>query len=123
MIKKKVMKNKIKFLLLGMIILYSAGCQKDNIMIFDTNDSGVVFPGAGDGKDYKGYNATDQTYYVNESFLSVPLTQNKYIVDFPIRISGDSAKVDRVVSYEILTEETTALSTQYKIVDALIPAG
>jgi hypothetical protein len=119
----KVMNYKIKYLLLIMIVLSVAGCQKDNIMVFDVNDSGVMFPGAGDTKLYKGYNAADQTYYVNESFLNVPMTQNTYIVDFPVRVSGDSVNKDRIVAYEILTEETSALSTQYKIVDALIPAG
>ncbi|MFA5848505.1 MAG: DUF4843 domain-containing protein [Bacteroidales bacterium] len=117
------MNYKIKYLLLIMIVLSVAGCQKDNIMVFDVNDSGVMFPGAGDTKLYKGYNAADQTYYVNESFLNVPMTQNTYIVDFPVRVSGDSVNKDRIVAYEILTEETSALSTQYKIVDALIPAG
>ena len=117
------MKNNIKFLLLFMGVLSFAGCQKDNIMVFDINDSGVLFPGAGDAMTYKGYNATDQIYYVNESFLNVPLTQLKYIVDFPVRVSGDSVSTDRVVSYEILPATTTALSTQYRIVDAVIPAG
>ena len=119
----KVMNYKIKYLLLIMIVLSVAGCQKDNIMVFDVNDSGVMFPGAGDALLYKGYNAADQTYYVNESFLNVPMTQNTYIVDFPVRVSGDSVNTDRIVAYEILTEETSALNTQYKIVDALIPAG
>jgi len=104
-------------------VLSFAGCQKDNIMVFDINDSGVLFPGAGDAITYKGYNAIDQIYYVNESFLNVPMTQLKYIVDFPVRVSGDSVSTDRVVSYEILPETTTALSTQYRIVDAIIPAG
>lgn len=119
------MKNNIKFLLLTVCILFLAGCLKDEIMVFDINESGVVFPGAdaSDMKIYKGYNLDDKTYYVNESFLNIPLTQIKYIVDFPVRVSGDSVNRDRVIAYEILTEGTTALSTQYKIVDALIPAG
>jgi len=117
------MKNKIKFLLLIIGALSFAGCQKDNIMVFDINDSGVLFPGAGDAITYKGYNADDKTYYVNESFLNIPLTQIKYIVDFPVRVSGDSVNKDRVVAYEILPATTTALSTQYRIVDAVIPAG
>lgn len=121
----EVMKNKIKFLLLTVCILFLAGCQKDEIMVFDVNNSGVLFPGAGifDTQTYKGYNLIDSTYYVNESFLNIPLTQIKYIVDFPVKVSGDSVNKDRVVAYDILTASTTALSTQYKIVDALIPAG
>ncbi len=121
----KVMNYKIKYLLLTVCILSFAGCNKDEIMVFDINESGVVFPGAGifDAKIYKGYNSVDQTYYVNESFLNVPMTQNTYIVDFPVKVSGDSVKNNRIVAYDIITEETTALSTQYKIVDALIPAG
>lgn len=119
----KVMKNKIKFLLLIMILLSVASCQKDEIMVFDINASGVMFPGAGDAMVYKGYNVTDQTYYLNESFLKVPLTQVKYIVDFPVRVSGDSVKHDRAIAFDILADNTTALSTQYTIVDALIPAG
>lgn len=117
------MNYKIKYLLLIMIVLSVAGCQKDNIMVFDVNDSGVMFPGAGDAKLYKGYNAADQTYYVNESFLNVPMTQNTYIVDFPVRVSGDSVQTNRVIAYEIVAESTTALTTQYKVVEAVIPAG
>ncbi len=117
------MKNKIKYFLLIMGVFYLLGCQKDDVMVFDLNSSGVVFPGAGDGRYYKGYNSADQTYYVNETFLNVPLTQNKYMVDFPVRVSGDSSKVDRTVSYVIDAENTTATSSQYKIVDAVIPAG
>ena len=117
------MKNIIKYLLLVLIVLSVAGCQKDNIMVFDINDGGVLFPGAGDGMTYKGYNASDKVYYVNESFLNVPLTQDKYIVDFPVRVSGDSLKHDRVVAFDLDPEITTALPSQYKIVDAIIPAG
>ncbi len=117
------MKNNIKFLLLIIGVLSFSGCQKDNIMVFEISDSGVLFPGAGDAKTYKGYNAVDQTYYVNESFLNIPMTQAKYIVDFPVRVSGDSVNRNRVIAYDIIAEATTALSTQYKIVDAIIPAG
>ncbi len=116
------MKNKTKLLLLAIAILTFAGCQKDEIMRFDLTDAGVMFPGAGDARDYKGYNAADKTYYVNESFLNVPLTQNTYIVDLPVRVQGDSADVDRVVGYEIDAANTTALSSQYTIVDAVIPS-
>ncbi len=117
------MKNNIKFLLLFLFILSLAGCKKDEIMVFDINESGVMFPGAGDAMTYKGYNSGDKIYYVNESFINIPLSQDTYIVDFPVRVSGDSVSRDRVVGYEIIADSTTALSTQYSIVDALIPAG
>lgn len=117
------MKNIIKYLLLVLIVLSVAGCQKDNIMVFDINDGGVLFPGAGDAMIYKGYNTADKVYYVNESFLNVPLTQDKYIIDFPVRVSGDSLKRDRVVAFDIDPEITTAIPSQYKIIDAIIPAG
>ncbi|MDP3452361.1 MAG: DUF4843 domain-containing protein [Bacteroidales bacterium] len=117
------MKKRLQILLFIMVILSFAGCKKDSIMIFDINDSGVLFPGAGDGAVYKGYNSSEKIYYVNESFLNIPLTQNTYIVDFPVRVSGDSVSRDRVVAYEIDPEKSTALPTQYKIIDAVIPAG
>ncbi|HCV14859.1 MAG TPA: hypothetical protein DF637_00785 [Rikenellaceae bacterium] len=119
----RIMKNIIKYLLLVSIVLSVAACQKDDIMVFDINDGGVLFPGAGDAATYKGYNSADKVYYVNESFLNVPLTQDKYIVDFPVRVSGDSLKYDRAIAFDIDPELTTAIPTQYKIVDALIPAG
>ena len=123
-LKKNAMKNiEIKLLILISGATLFTGCQTDEIIRFDLNNAGVVFPGAGDALYYKGYNASDQTYYVNESFLNVPLTQNTYIVDFPVRVSGDSSNVDRIVGYEIIEEETTATSSQYKVVDALLPAG
>lgn len=40
------MKNIIKYLLLSLIVLSAAACQKDSIMVFDINDGGVLFPGA-----------------------------------------------------------------------------
>lgn len=117
------MKNKIIAILLLALFPVISGCQKDEIMLFDINDSGVMFPGAGDAMTYKGYNAADKIYYVNESFLNVPLTQNTYIVDFPVRVSGDSVNTDRVIGYEIIPSLTTASTTQYKILNAIIPAG
>ncbi len=117
------MKFKKYILLLTVILLLTSGCQKDEIMVFDITQSGVMFPGAGDARTYKGYNSADQIYYVNESFLNVPLSQVKYIVDFPVRVSGDTVSRDRVIGYEIIVGLTDALSTQYKIVDAIIPAG
>lgn len=117
------MKNKIIAILLLALFPVISGCQKDEIMLFDINDSGVMFPGAGDAITYKGYNTADNIYYVNESFLNVPLTQNKYIVDFPVRVSGDSVSRDRVVGYELIPNLTTASTTQYKILNAIIPAG
>ncbi len=117
------MKNKIIAILLLALFPVISGCQKDEIMLFDINDSGVMFPGAGDAMTYKGYNAADKIYYVNESFLNVPLTQNTYIVDFPVRVSGDSVNTDRVIGYEIIPSLTTASATQYKILNAIIPAG
>ncbi len=117
------MKKILNILLLSFLIVALFSCRKDEIMTFDVSDSGVVFPGLGDGVTYKGYNSSDLTYYVNESFLNVPLSQEKYIVDFPVKVSGDSTSVDRVVGYQIIDSLTTALSTQYRIVDAVIPAG
>lgn len=117
------MKSIIK---ISAIILAFAGtlsCGKDEIMLFDVEDSGVVFPGMGDAATYKGYNSEEKTYYVNESFLNVPLSQETYVVDFPVKVSGDTLSRDRVVSYEIISESTTALPTQYEISEAVIPAG
>lgn len=117
-----IMKSNIKFTLLIIAILSVVGCKKDDVMIFDINNSGVMFPGAGDAATYKGYNSADKIYYVNESFLNVPLTQNTYVVDFPVRISGDIVNRDRVIGYEVIADSTTALSSQYAITEALIPA-
>lgn len=117
------MKNKLKYLFLFVAILAVSGCQKDDLLLFDITDSGVMFPGAGDARTYRGYNASDRTYYVNESFLNIPLTQEKYIIDFPVRVSGDSVNFDREVAYDIVAGETTALTSQYRIIDAVIPAG
>ena len=117
------MKNTLIAILLLALFPVISGCQKDEIMLFDINNSGVMFPGAGDAITYKGYNTADNIYYVNESFLNVPLTQNTYIVDFPVRVSGDSVNRDRVVGYELIPNLTTASTTQYKILHAVIPAG
>jgi hypothetical protein len=118
-----MMKKILNISLLIFLFIALNACKKDEIMIFDVNDSGVVLPGLGDANVYKGYNSEDKTYYVNESFLNVPLTQDKYIVDFPVKVSGDSLSKDRVIAYQIDPALTTALTTQYRIIDAVIPAG
>ncbi len=118
-----VMKIKILTTTLLALITLLFGCQKDDIMLFDTNDSGVVFPGLGDSRIYTGYNSGDNIYYISESFLSIPMTEKRLIVDFPVRISGDSVNYNRVVGYEIIPDKTTATGDQYSIVEALIPAG
>lgn len=109
------------FLAIGFLLV--SGCQKDEIMTFDISDAGVVFPGAGDGATYKGYNSSDKTYYINESFLNVPLGQQNYVVDIPVRVSGVDVNNDRFVNYRLIAEETTAKESQYEISEAKIPAG
>ncbi len=118
-----IMKNIKRYLFLAAGLLLAAACQKDEIMTFDPDAAGVVFPGAGDGIVYKGYNSSDKTYYINETFLNVPLGQETYTVDFPVKVSGVAADVDRVVNYRLINDKTTALSTQYEITEAKIPAG
>lgn len=116
--------KKIKSLFIiafAVITLFS--CSKDEIISFDNEVAGVNFPGLGDGRDFKGYNSADKTYYVNESFLNVPLTENKYIIDFPVRVSGNISDKDRVVGYYIEKDSTTATEQMYRLVDAVIPAG
>lgn len=120
--KSKTMKTILTKIIIITALFLTISCSKDEIIKFDILSSGVLFPGAGDAIKYKGYNAADQTYYLNESFINVPLDQQKYIVDFPIKVSGDSLNFDRVVEYEIIAGETTASESQYKIVEAIIPA-
>lgn len=116
------MRKRIIYTLLISLAIFS--CQKDEIMTFDPGDSGVVFPGLGDGATYKGYNTADKTYHVNQSFLNIPLTQETMIVDLPVRVSGDAADIDRTVAYKVVQDLTTATSgTQYNITEAKIPAG
>lgn len=117
------MKNIKTYLILAIGFLAVAGCQKDEIQTFDPNSPGVVFPGAGDAAKYKGYNSGDKTYYINESFLNIPLSQTTYTVDFPVKISGVPVDKDRTVSYKVIAEKTTALPSQYQITEAKIPAG
>lgn len=116
------MKNRI-LLIIALALMVTVGCKKDDIMLFDLDDPGVQFPGLGDGATYKGYNSGNKTYYISESFINVPLTQDLYIVDFPIKVSGDSSETDRAVSYKIIADETTATQDQYSIVEAVIPKG
>ena len=118
-----IMKNKILAIILLALFPAITACEKDEIMLFDINNSGVVFPGLGDAVTFKGYNSADKIYYINESFLNIPLSQSTYIIDFPVRVSGDSVSRDRVVGYELIPDLTTATSTQYKILHAVIPAG
>lgn len=117
------MKKITKYLFLAFGFLAAASCQKDEISTFDITSAGVVFPGSGDALVYKGYNSTDKTYYVNESFLNIPLGQDTYTIDFPVKVSGVAIDKDRVVNYTIDQENTTALPGQYQITEAKIPAG
>ncbi|MFA5713468.1 MAG: DUF4843 domain-containing protein [Bacteroidales bacterium] len=117
------MKKRI-YPIIALIFVVALSCEKDEIATFNTGDAGVLFPGLGDGKDYKGYNTTDRTYYINETFIDKPFSQESFIVDFPIRVSGIEEQFDRVVNWQVTESNTTAQTpAQYTIVEAKIPAG
>lgn len=113
-----------KYLFISIIAIIAISCQKEPIALFDTGDSGVLFPGLGDGATYKGYNSADKTYYINKSFVSIPLGEEKMVVDFPVRVSGKESEKERIVSYSVIADKSTAVAgTHYKILEAKIPAG
>lgn len=117
------MKRNIALLLAATVVLVA--CKEDEITYFNLeNDNAVCFPGAyQDARTYSGYETASQMYIMDFSFQTLPLGTEYAIVDFPVKIVGNTADFDREVGVHIIAEGTTAASDDYEIVEAIIPAN
>lgn len=115
-------RNIILFSVLAAVIVLFAACKKDEIIYFDLeNDSAVCFPGAyRDLATYPGYNIFTQIYSLDFSFQTLPLGTEYAIVDFPIKIVGNTADHDR---YAAVNYVSTAEASDYEFLELVIPAN
>lgn len=98
--------KKISLLALSALVLLS--CEETDYMTFDTSHSGVYF--------------TKDT--LNYSFSVTPMEKRTYIYKIPVRVLGGLSDKDREVAYNVIADSTMAEEgVQYRILEALIPAG
>lgn len=95
-------------LILVSIVLFLTSCSETDYMRFDVSSSGVYF--------------TRDT--LNYSFGVTPIEIRKHTFKIPVRIMGNIADYDRVISYMVIPDSTVGESgVQYNIQEAVIPAG
>ncbi|EEI89889.1 hypothetical protein HMPREF0765_4582 [Sphingobacterium spiritivorum ATCC 33300] len=109
--------KKYTYLIIGLLCLVSAACQKDKLMSFDQKPMVYI---------YKTSQSWVQSFYTNDSvtysFAVRPdNTQNDTIL-IPLRIMGDVVNYDRKVNYELMNS-SLADKESYQLLPAVIKAG
>ncbi|MDR1720736.1 MAG: DUF4843 domain-containing protein [Dysgonamonadaceae bacterium] len=100
------MKNLIQFgLIIFVFALAFCGCKED--MIEPYNMRGLFFT----------------TKTLNASFIMIP-DEEKMITSIRVKVMGDTVSYDRPFKVEVVPGDgTTASESQYRIIDAVVPAG
>ena len=115
---------RIKFVLsaiaLSLILLW--GCEKKEIEVFTTNDTGIYFQRGA------GYSSTTQNYSdsLTYSFVSAAATETYRILSAPVNTMGKVADYDRPFKVVVDEEASTAIEGVHYTLDldtCYIPAG
>lgn len=115
---------RIKFVLsaiaLSFILLW--GCEKKEIEVFTTNDTGIYFQRGA------GYSSTTQNYSdsLTYSFVSAAATETYRILSAPVNTMGKVADYDRPFKVVVDEEASTAIEGVHYTLDldtCYIPAG
>ena len=96
-------------------------CNKDDIDLYNSNDTAINFPGSADNFANATYDTKTQTFLQNFSFLD-SIGNDYAIITIPTKIVGDVASYDREISYKINTDSTTATESDYEILSSIVPA-
>ena len=118
--------KKIRIISLFLLsVLFASSCEKEELIMFDINSGGVVFPGgtSTDINEYPNYNSDSLRYEHNFSFLSAEVGATQVTFKVPIRVVGNSLDYDRKVNVFVIESKTTAEKGNYTIGKCLIPAN
>lgn len=116
------MKKSIILLLAGVSVLIAVGCEKQEIMTYDSSYDAVRFCGLNKDPDVNNFVADDAYSYNNFSFIEDPLAESAEY-DIPVYLSGKPSLQDREIGFVIDKEITTAPDSTYKVISHIIPAG
>lgn len=97
---------KMKYFLASLPLVFGLiACDSENYMKFDANYAGIYF-------------ASDSTEY---SFSVTPIEVNEYVLEIPVKLMGAPASSSRSISYEVVSEHSTAIEgVQYVPSEAII---
>ncbi len=112
------MKTFIKTIALVLFISLYASCEKETIPYYNSESNAVRFS---DTIRF-GYDIATSTLYKSHSF-SEHMSDEYTTCDLPITLIGNVSDKDRLVAYTVDTENTSAPSGTYEVVEALIPAN
>jgi len=106
--------------LFALMFVFNA-CNKDDIDLYNSNDTAINFPGSADKFANANYNTKTQVFWQNFSFLD-SIGNDYAIIDIPTKIVGDVASYDREFTYKIYADSTTATESDYEILSSIVPA-
>ncbi|TRZ45187.1 DUF4843 domain-containing protein [Robertkochia solimangrovi] len=105
------MKNYFNILSILIAVLLMISCERDEIGSFEA-DAAINFVVNNDSRTY----ASGYSFLGNES--------SEYEAEIPVRIIGDSASYDRYFNVTVIEDSlTTATSSQYEILQGIVPSG
>lgn len=118
-----IMKKYIyKLSLLSFLLCILTGCEKDEVMFYDSQNNSIRFP-ISDLSSYEPYGYDMATKQFRSSWTFADNPDIEYtIYDLPVMLIGNPTDNDRKISFEI-SDESYAPEGSYEILEAKIPAG
>ena len=96
------------------LISLTTGCEKQDVLRYDPNRAAIEFLGTGAGTVIPSRIFT---------FRDLPLGETEAVLSIPFAIVGFPSSVERHAVVSVVADSTTAESTQYEIISAIVPAN
>lgn len=111
----------IKFWILTALFLVTVSCETDEIGLYKEGYDAVRFPVSSlVTSEPAGYNFQAGMFLAAYSFIETPFI-NDTIYDLPVMLIGHTSNQERIISYHIDEEKSTAPAGSYNILKAVIP--
>jgi len=108
--KNRLQMKQITYLsVLAILVSIFAGCRQNDVLRYDKQRAAIEFPRIG------AQNSSTFSFRMQEA--------QEVVVNIPIRIVGYPSPQERSAKFTVLLDSTTALSGQYEILDAIVPAN
>ena len=114
----------LKLCIVSSLIFTMVSCDQNDIETFNETYDAIRFPvfSTLSLTEKTGYDSGSKSFIASFSFIDTPFVTDT-ILNLPIMLIGKTAETDRIVSYKVDAEKTTAPEEEYKVLDAVIPAN
>lgn len=113
------MKNKIIYICIVCIGLFSIGCSTDTIETYSSRDN-IYFTWADERPDISGSFYNQNIDSLGVSFAFIPTTTTDTIFKIPVSVQGQMSEVDRTVKVSVREESTAQQGVHFDIPDEVV---